>query len=256
MPIVYLNNHVQAIKKEQTAIDLSNKNDAKLIAFVGEPIVKNGLFKGMKYPSFDSVCSTIFPKIIGSYEAELNDTIQHIIQNNYDVIIDVGCAEGYYAVGLAMQTNATVIAYDTDEKARTLCLEMATLNGVQNKVQIKETFTTDDIKKLDATKKIVIICDCEGYEKNLFIKECIPYLKNVDILIETHDFVDLTISSTISSLLSGSHHIQTIASLDDNLKAKYYQYKEAAQQDIFTKKELFAEVRPCTMEWIWATTKY
>jgi hypothetical protein len=132
---------------------------------------------------------------------------------------------------------------------------MATLNSVQDKIQIKETFTIDDIKKLDATKKIVIICDCEGYEKNLFIKESVPYLKNVDILIETHDFVDLTISSTISSLLSGSHHIQTIASLDDNLKAKYYQYKEAAQQDIFTKKELFAEVRPCTMEWIWATTK-
>ena len=31
MPIVYLNNHVQVIKKEQTAIDLSNKNDAKWI---------------------------------------------------------------------------------------------------------------------------------------------------------------------------------------------------------------------------------
>ena len=255
MPIVYLNNHVQAIKKEQTAIGLSNKNDSKLISIVGDPVVKNGLFKGMKYPSYDSVCSTIFPKIIGSYEAELNNVIQHIIQNNYDVIIDVGCAEGYYAVGLAIQSNATVLAYDTDANARKLCLEMATLNSVQDKIQIKETFTIDDIKKLDATKKIVIICDCEGYEKNLFIKESVPYLKNVDILIETHDFVDLTISSTISSLLSGSHHIQTIASLDDKLKAKYYQYKEAAQQDIFTKKELFAEVRPCTMEWIWATTK-
>ena len=255
MPIVYLNNHVQVIKKEQTAIDLSNKNDAKLIAIVGDPVVKNGFFKGMKYPSFDSVCSTIFPKIIGSYEAELKDTIQQIIQNNYNVIIDVGCAEGYYAVGLAMQSNATVLAYDTDANARKLCLEMATLNSVQDKIQIKETFTIDDIKNLDSTKKTVIICDCEGFEKYLFTAESVPLLKNTDVLIETHDFIDLTISSTIADLFKSTHNIQTIASLDDNLKAKLYQYKEAEQQDIYTKKELFAEVRPCTMEWIWATTK-
>ena len=35
-------------------IDLSNKNDAKLIAIIGDPVVKNGIFKGLKYPSFDS----------------------------------------------------------------------------------------------------------------------------------------------------------------------------------------------------------
>lgn len=255
MPIVYLNNHVQAIRKEKETIDLSNKNDTRLIAIVGEPVVKNGWFKGMKYPSYDSVCSTIFPKIIGSYEAELNSVIQQIINSQYDVIIDVGCAEGYYAVGLAMQTNAAVFAYDTDANARKLCLEMATLNSVQNKIQIKETFTLDDIKNLDPTKKTLIICDCEGFEKYLFTAESVPFLKNTDVLIETHDFIDLSISTTITGLLTTSHNIETIASLDDNLKAKYYQYKEAEQQPLSTKRELFAEVRPCTMEWIWAIAK-
>lgn len=255
MPIVYLNNHVQVIRKQNNALDLSSKNNAKLITIVGEPVVKNGWFKGMKYPSYNSVCSTIFPKIIGSYEAELTDVIQQIINNKYDVIIDVGCAEGYYAVGLAMQTNAAIFAYDTDENARKLCLEMATLNGVQNKIQIKETFTFDDIKNVDVNKKTVIICDCEGFEKYLFTTESIPFLKNTDVLIETHDFIDLTISSTLSILFSTSHNIQTIASLDDNLKAKQYQYKETEQLDIYTKKELLQEVRPCTMEWIWATAK-
>ncbi len=255
MPIVYLNNHVQAINKQQTENNLSNNINTNLKAIVGNPVVKNGNFNAMKYPSFDSVCSTIFPKIIGSYEAELNDIIQHIIQNKYDVIIDVGCAEGYYAVGLAMKTNATVFAYDTDANARKLCLEMATLNSVQNKIQIKETFTIDDIKNLDPNKKTVIICDCEGFEKYLFTAESVPLLKNTDVLIETHDFIDLTISTTLTHLFKPTHNIQTIASLDDNLKAKYYQYNETSQQTITTKKELFAEVRPCTMEWIWATSK-
>lgn len=254
-PIAYLNSHVLYVRSSKTRMINAAKNDEELIAVVGDPVVKNGFFQGMKYPSYDSVCSTIFPKIIGSYEAELNEVLQQIIQNNYDVIIDVGCAEGYYAVGLAMKTNAAVFAYDTDENARKLCLEMATLNGVEQKIQIKEAFSIENIKVLDAAKKILIICDCEGYEKTLFTKESIPYLKNTDVLIETHDFLDMTISSTITALMTDSHVVQTIASLDDNLKAKYYQYNEIMQQDIYIKKELLKEVRPCTMEWIWATSK-
>ena len=252
MPIVYLNNHVQVIKKEQTAIDLSNKNDAKLIAIVGDPVVKNGFFKGMKYPSFDSVCSTIFPKIIGSYEAELKDTIQQIIQNNYDVIIDVGCAEGYYAVGLAMQTKATVLAYDTDANARKLCLEMATLNSVQDKIQIKETFTIDDIKKLDPNKRTVIICDCEGYEKQLFNSENCKNLKNCDLLIETHDLFDLSISSYLINLFKNTHQNPIIiSSIDDNKKVQIYQFPETENLDLITKKIIFAEERKAIMEWLY-----
>ncbi len=255
MPIVYLNNHVQKIRSANNlALTLAEK-DAKLIAIVGDPVVKNGLFRGMKYPSYSAVCSTIFPKIIGSYEAELNEVMHQIIADNYDVIIDVGCAEGYYAVGLAMRTNASIFAYDTDENARRLCGEMAALNAVEDKIKILETFKMDDIKNLSPDKKILIICDCEGYEKHLFTEESIPYLKNADLLIETHDFIDLTISSSITDLLETSHNVSTIASVDDNLKAKYYQYKEAQKSDIYTRKALLQEVRPCTMEWIWATVK-
>lgn len=231
------------------------EKDMKLIAIVGDPIVKNGPFSGMKYPSYSAVCSTIFPKIIGSYEAELNEVIQQIIAENYDVIIDIGCAEGYYAVGLAMRTNASIFAYDTDENARRLCGEMAALNAVEDKIEILETFTMNEIKNLAPDKKILIICDCEGYEKYLFTEESIPYLKNADLLIETHDFIDLTISTNIAGLLKTSHTVSTIASVDDNLKAKYYQYKEAQQSDIYIRKALLQEVRPCTMEWIWATVK-
>jgi hypothetical protein len=53
----------------------------------------------MNYGSIGALCSTFIPKIIGSYECELHPAIEEIIVNNYAEVWDVGCAEGYYAVG-------------------------------------------------------------------------------------------------------------------------------------------------------------
>ncbi|MFZ1789307.1 MAG: 50S ribosomal protein L11 methyltransferase, partial [Saprospiraceae bacterium] len=101
--------------------------------------VRMGPFKSMKYPKFEAVCSTILPKLIGTYEMELANIIEDVKNKSYETIIDIGCAEGYYAVGFAMTTsNAQIIAYDIDPDARELCLEMAKLNLVEDKIIIKD----------------------------------------------------------------------------------------------------------------------
>ena len=86
--------------------------------------VLNGPFKGMKYPEFLSLGSTLIPKLIGSYEAELHPIIDEIIACGYEEIWDVGCAEGYYAVGLALMSPTSKIrAYDIDIHSRKACLK-------------------------------------------------------------------------------------------------------------------------------------
>ncbi len=94
-------------------------------------IVRHGPFKGMKYPQKVSIGSELYPKLLGSYESELTDTINFILKQDYSTILDIGCAEGYYAVGIGrIIQNARVIAYDTDEIALKLCNQMAQLNNV------------------------------------------------------------------------------------------------------------------------------
>jgi hypothetical protein len=83
-----------------------------------------GIFSGMDYSLADAAGSRLSPKIIGSYESELHHTYQDIFQNasRYSDVIDVGCAEGYYAVGVAMKMpNVLVHAFDTDAAALSLC---------------------------------------------------------------------------------------------------------------------------------------
>jgi hypothetical protein len=253
-PVIYLSNHVLANKKKQEKpkVDL----DPFIIKYLGEPIVKNGPFKGMIYPSFQSVGSTIYPKIIGSYEAELHPAIESLLKENFDIITDIGCAEGYYAVGFALKNPAArVFAYDIDGTARELCRQMSNLNGVAERITIKDFFSTDSFKEIPADKKTLIICDCEGYEAELFNPETLGYLVNTTLLIETHDFIDPMISIRLEKLLSTSHDIRVVQSLDDLLKAKYYSFKELDTLSIQQRKEVLKEMRPVIMEWLIATPK-
>lgn len=248
-PFVYFFKNIEAQKYwvDRAATDKYIKNTILI-----EPIVKHGFFKGMKYPGFNAAGSAVYPKFMGSYEIELKTILQQIMANKYDVIIDVGCAEGYYAIGLArLFPNATVYAYDTEEYARNLCQQIASLNNVQDRVKIKGTLNADELMNFDfSNKRALIISDCEGFEKQLFTENNIQNLVNCDVLIETHDLFDLTISSYLKELFSKTHQDPiVIASIDDNKKAQTYQYPESEKLDLGIKKILFSESRKSIMEW-------
>src|SRR5438876_11547620 len=63
--------------------------------------VSNGSFRGMAYVP-EAVGSSLLPKLIGSYEQEITPAIEEMVAKRPPRIIDIGAAEGYYAVGLAL----------------------------------------------------------------------------------------------------------------------------------------------------------
>src|SRR4051812_22623153 len=80
--------------------------------------VLSGPFEGMHY-SDRSVGSAFFPKVLGTYERELHERIRACFQMGVRTVIDVGAAEGYYAVGLAMRIpGVQVVAFETEEAGR------------------------------------------------------------------------------------------------------------------------------------------
>jgi precorrin-6B methylase 2 len=212
--------------------------------------VKHGLFAGMKYPEMESVGSVLFPKLLGSYEKELEPILEKICGTEYTEIVDIGCAEGYYAVGLAMKIpTAQIYAYDTNQQAITLCEKMAELNGVADRVWIGAFCDTEILMRIPYTKKALIISDCEGYEKELFTNEVARSLKGHDLLIEIHDFMDITISESIRKCFEKTHRIDVIESIDDLKKVRMYDFQELEGYDLETKWDLLAEHRPHIMEW-------
>lgn len=219
-------------------------------------VVQNGPFKGMRYPKLDSVGSAIYPKLLGCYEKELWETIEYFKKNEYTEIIDVGCAEGYYAVGLGINTPKTKIyAYDIDEKARVLCNEMSILNNIKDKIIIKSECTAKELELFTFTGRGLIICDCEGYEKELFNKDNVKNLTACDLIIEAHDFINISISTYIKEIFSETHNIKSIKSVDDIEKTLTYNINGLEKLTLLEKKQILSEWRPSIMEWLICTPK-
>lgn len=217
---------------------------------LNKKIVLNGPFKGLKYNSLEAYYSALYPKLLGCYESELHQVIEDCCKNKYSEIIDVGCAEGYYAIGLSIRfREAKVFAYDTNKKARELCTIMAHINQVSERIVINSYLSPNDLEHFQFSQKGLIICDCEGYEKDLFNKNNIANLIQCDLIIEIHDFVDITISNYLFNLFKNTHSIQRIKSLDDLDKIRKYNMNETDQLDFQTKKILISEGRPSIMEW-------
>ena len=215
-----------------------------------EKKVLNGPFKGLLYPDFFSAGSMLYPKLLGSYECEVHKIIVDIINSKYTQIIDIGCAEGYYAIGFALRCNeATVHAFDINEKAISYCRKMAKLNTVSKRVFTYLKCDTESLLSFNLDEKTFILADCEGYEKNLFTKENIHHFKNTDLLIEVHDFTDDSISASLLQLFNSSHYTHVISSYDDFQKPYLIDYPELINLSYNEKFQILAEKRPCIMQW-------
>jgi hypothetical protein len=171
--------------------------------------VTGGPFAGMRYVR-GAVCSALLPKLIGSYEAEIAPAIEAAIQRRYATVVDIGAAEGYYAVGLACRLpDAHVHAFERDPAGRELCATMAAENGVADRVAILGDCDAAALVLLPLEGSLVI-CDCEGCEYDLLRPDLVPALSRCDLIVELHDFLDPRITPTIQQRFAKSHTIELI----------------------------------------------
>jgi lipopolysaccharide biosynthesis glycosyltransferase len=241
----------------------SNELDESLLSEIGifrnelkNYVVNSGPFIGLQYFQLYSFGSSIFPKIVGIYERELHPIILETFKNNYTRIINIGCAEGYYLIGYARKfPTVEVIGVDSDNLALDFCKKMLELNGIQNRIQLLNKIDHDFFENpMFLNSKSLIICDCEGYERNLFSRFNATYLKNTDILIEIHDFVNDAISEQIFNIFHKSHEITIINSESDIQRIQEFTVR-FPQLSYSQLKKIISEKRPTLMQWFWIKSK-
>jgi SAM-dependent methyltransferase len=214
--------------------------------------VRHGAFSGLKFSSPESASGALIPKLLGSYERELQPLLEQLRARDYSEIVDIGCAEGYYAVGLArMFPKARVFAYDTNPEAVRLCRLMAQVNGIEQRLVTGAHCDAAALRALPLTRRALVVSDCEGYEKHLFTPETVRRLASHDVLIEVHDMVDINISNRLREVFRDTHRLQVIAALDDIRKAQTYEYPELAPFTLAERKVLLAEWRAGAMDWFY-----
>ena len=213
--------------------------------------VLSGPFKGMSYID-EIVWGPITPKWLGSYETELNAVIDSIIDRDYEGIIDVGCAEGYYAVGLAYRIRtAQIYAYDTDFISRRQIQRLAEINEVHSRVHISSYCSSEELNSHGSNCGL-IICDVEGFERLLLDPERCPVLANIDILVEVHE--ERWTPSTLDLLkqrFSPTHTLEEFHASDRREWMESVKDNSAIHLDQVRLTEAADEHRSNGREWLW-----
>lgn len=177
--------------------------------------VISGPFKGMDY-CVSAAEGSRTARLLGAYEASLHPVIEAIIARAPEVIVDIGSAEGYYAVGLALRLpGARVLARDASDTAQDRCRALAAANGVQDRVEVGGFFAHADFA-LCAQARSVVICDIEGAEEALLDPAAAPGLRHADILVECHPGAAPGVTDRIMARFADSHRITRIGrKIDD-----------------------------------------
>lgn len=214
--------------------------------------VLDGPFKGMQYFNL-VVWGPITPKWIGSYEVELVDIINEIIRVRYEKILDIGAAEGYYAVGFSRSCpNSKVQSYDVDPIARNRQKQLALLNSIKN-LEINKYCSHERLNQ-ELNKRSLVFCDIEGFEYELLDPEIVSKLRDVDVMVEVHSFGHFTSEQVKKELIyrfSGSHNITTVQS-EDRVGSEWKErIKELSVIEESIVQKALNEHRSNGQQWLW-----
>jgi hypothetical protein len=210
--------------------------------------VLNGPWKGLKYdPLTARVANDVAAKLLGSYEEELHGALSEAIAAEPRTFIDVGCAEGYHAVGAARALpGACVRAFDNDGVARRLCERLVAANDVGDRVDVGSTFGIDAMR--DAESPVLLLMDCEGCESMLLSGETKRRLAGVTLIVELHEWAVPGIERGLLDLYADTHEVETIRAAA-RYRAQYPELDTIGRLNDVETDLLLSERRPTPMAW-------
>jgi hypothetical protein len=192
------------------------------------------------------------PKLLGCYEAELHPAIAKAIARGPKSVINIGCAEGYYAVGMARALpHSRVFAFDTNAQAQAICGRAAAANQVAARAEVAGTCTLDTLRQIiSAHDRTLLLVDCEGAELQLLDPREVPGIQACDVIVECHDFLNPSITTTLQQRFAATHDVEIVSEgpRDPN------QFPSLQRWQSSDRWLAVNENRPVTMNWLvcWA----
>jgi hypothetical protein len=196
--------------------------------------VLSGPFRGLKLP----IVGWDFPaKLVGSYEAELHETLERLLASDFTTLVNVGCAEGYYAVGFGLRRPGMhIVGYDIASEHRANCLATARANAVP--VEVRGECSIRDLVAL--RRDALAIIDCEGAEDQILSSDIIATL-----LVELHEWHDTTLPDRVIERFSGTRRVEIVHSTSRD-PAAYPELDFLGPED----RQLALFERPTSQRWM------
>jgi hypothetical protein len=149
--------------------------------------------------------------LMGCYEKELHPIIEEVLIDPPKVFIDIGAAQGYYAIGFAKGApGSRHICFELNPRSVDQLNRTAVANNVS--IDVRGECTTEGLNEV-IEESTFLICDVEGYEIELLDPIKSPLLRTAVMIVETHERV--LGGNTLEDLVArfeATHTIQVIKS--------------------------------------------
>jgi hypothetical protein len=170
-----------------------------------------GPFQGMRMELSGLSSRHLLCYLLGSAEIELRDVLGRITDRGYRTILNIGAADGYYAVGLAVRSPRTrVEAFEALPAFHPIIERSARANGVQDRIALQGACDAPALRhhlQMEVGPSLVLM-DIEGGEAELLDPLAVPQLWQADILVETHDAFVPHVTETLIERFQPTHHIE------------------------------------------------
>lgn len=209
--------------------------------------VQAGPFAGMRYPDYAIERVDLFaPKLLGSFEQELHEAIESAVEARPRLVVNVGAADGYYVVGLARRLPAArVVAFEADESKHWLPHEIADLNGVRHRIDVRgacEPRSLNDCLEDGA----LVVCDCDGCELELLDVDRVPALSSATVIVEAHDLLVPGIKPALLGRFAPTHDIEEVPTLPRYVD----DFPQLGDIPLVTRQLAISEFRGAPMSWL------
>ena len=263
--IIILNNLIYRLLKKRpllTPIEYHKNYLNKKIIKISNSKVMSGKYKSTHlenkshWSKFDYAS-----KLLGFYEEQIQNLIVDIQKkNNLKSLINIGCGDGYHALGLVKNKffNKS-ICYDISLEARDILETNVKKNNLYDKFTIRKEANIDEIKndlqKLKSEETLFLI-DIEGTEFTLFKDEDLNFLKKSFIVIEDHNFL-IKDNELKEKFYSSLHKYFNVALIENGPRNPFIIQNDFLDQlNDDSRFLLLGEGRPQKMGWIFLSPKY
>ncbi len=210
-----------------------------------------GPFKGMILsPNSWWSQKNMTAQILGTYESHIMEELEKRRQK-YRSFIDIGAADGYYAVGCIYSGfSERCFAFEISPKGRKTIYENAKINGCEEKVTILAEANYDDITDIVGNNsESLVLIDIEGSEFDFLSDKLLQVLKKSTIICELHPFLVNNGEEKLSCLLGRCHKYFDVTFL----KRKAFEIPLTDDLDHLPddiRLLAFSEGRRTSMQWI------
>lgn len=177
-------------------------------------------------------------RLLGIYEQPLHGIMERIIDAQVDCVVTLGCAEGYYSVGLARALpDARHIAVDISQRA----LDIVDIHANMNDVEVETHLELPDVPDW-----AVWIVDVEGDEAQLLKPEKRPELETATLVVELHPWLDRDVEKLLLERFLPTHDMYLIH--DSNRSVNRFDFLADMPDEV--RWSLAVEGRPERMSWM------